>query len=74
MIERQAHISQWITSGKSQKAYCAEHGITQSTFSWWRKQEKIKQEQNNTGFVPIRAEPSPRLEINLGEVQVRIYS
>ncbi len=29
-------ISQWRVSGQSQKAFCGERGIAQSTFQWWR--------------------------------------
>jgi len=31
------HIEGWRNSGKSQKAYCAEHGISFSNFGYWRK-------------------------------------
>jgi hypothetical protein len=31
------HIEGWRNSGKSQKAYCAEHGLSFSNFGYWRK-------------------------------------
>jgi len=31
------HIDGWRASGKSQKAYCAECGISFSNFGYWRK-------------------------------------
>lgn len=45
-------ISQWSESGKSQQAYCKEHGIAYSKFHYWQK--KLRQEDaGQTGFMSI---------------------
>jgi len=31
------HIDGWRSSGQSQKAYCAEHALSFSSFGYWRK-------------------------------------
>ena len=31
------HLEGWRNSGKSQKAYCAEHDISFANFGYWRK-------------------------------------
>ena len=35
--DKQSHIAEWSSSGKSKKAYCLEKGIKYATFLYWIK-------------------------------------
>ena len=65
----------WGSSGKTQKAYCAEHNLKYTTFCSWVAKEKYEENEPDGGFVPVVEKPGsyPRLEISLGEVVVKIY-
>ena len=75
VADRRKHVMQWISSGQTQKAYCAEHNLKYSTFCAWVANEKYKENELEGGFVPVVEKPGsfPRLEICLGEVVVKIY-
>ena len=54
--EQKHHIAQWRKSGVSQKAYCAQRGLSWSTFKNWNK--RIKPITMQTPFAPIQITPS----------------
>ena len=67
--EMYAVIEKYSKSDLSQKEFCEQHGITYSTFHWWRHQYK-KHNQNlkdthnqSTDFIPVQVtkpvDPSP---------------
>jgi len=73
MSERLSHIARWQSSGKTQKAYCAEYGLVYSTFCAWRKKDKTHSGRSANGFVALHTDVSPRVEISLGDIQVKIF-
>ena len=54
--EQQHHIAQWRRSGLSQKAYCAQSGLSWSTFKNWNK--RLRPLTLETQFAPIQITPS----------------
>lgn len=57
-------ISDWRASGKSKKQYCAEKGVSSSTFYYWYSRSKITSGYSE-GFVELdRSKPE------IGSVEV----
>ena len=54
--EQKHHIAQWRKSGVSQKAYCAQRGLSWSTFKNWSKRQKPPTIE--IPFAPIQITPS----------------
>ena len=54
--EQKHHIAHWRKSGVSQKAYCAQNGLSWSTFKNWSKRQKPPAIE--TPFAPIQITPS----------------
>ena len=55
------HLAVWKNSGLSQAAYCRQHGLMQSDFSWW-KRETVRRDQGASvppAFVPMQVELAP---------------
>ena len=55
------HLAAWKTSGLSQAAYCRQHGLMQSDFSWW-KRETVRRDHGASAppaFVPMQVELAP---------------
>jgi hypothetical protein len=67
--EREYHVEQWRSSGKSQKVYSTEAGISVVSLHYWvyGKKKKEKERAKVPAFVPIhiQEETSPSLEITL---------
>jgi hypothetical protein len=75
--DRQGHIARWKASGKTQKDYCDQQGITYSTFCWWVKQEKQKgkTKAKTSGFIPVKVQDrSASVEISVGQVSVKVFA
>ena len=60
-----SHIDAWQRSGLSQAAYCREHQLVKSRFTYWKnklqKSHSSRTVQSGPGFVPVEiidAEPS----------------
>ena len=50
----QGHISAWQSSGLSQAKYCERHGLSYSTFLYWRSQLKnALLDSQSISFVPV---------------------
>lgn len=47
-------LSQWESSGLSQREFCAKHGLALSTFQWWRRR-LADADQGTSGavFLPL---------------------
>jgi hypothetical protein len=75
--DRQHHLSNWKASGKTQKAYCEQEGITYSTFCWWAKKsrEKSSIKETPSGFVPLHMqELKAQVEINVGQITIKVFA
>jgi hypothetical protein len=49
------HLSDWSTSGLTQKDYCREHGLSHRQFLYWRSRQKMQQQDHATpqSAVPV---------------------
>ena len=55
------HLTAWTHSGLSQAAYCRQHALMQSDFSWW-KREIIRRDQGASSppaLVPVQVALAP---------------
>ncbi|MCG7887018.1 MAG: hypothetical protein JAY75_15015 [Candidatus Thiodiazotropha taylori] len=59
----QQHIQAHKEGDQSQRAYCAEHGLSKSQFSYWKSQFDPKPQVS--GFVPVRIQASAMVRIDL---------
>ena len=59
----QQHIHTHKESDQSQRAYCAENGLSKSQFSYWRAQLDSKPQRG--GFIPVRVHASAMVRIDL---------
>ena len=54
-----SHVEAWEKSGQSQSAYCREHNLVKTRFTYWklklRPTESHRQADSVSGFVPERA-------------------
>jgi hypothetical protein len=58
------HIARHRASGKTQVAYCEEHGIKKATFAYWLKRQRDARNAGPEGFVRITtSERSHAMEI-----------
>jgi len=60
------HIATWRRSGLSQGAYCRQHGLSQSSLSYWRKRFGTtpgKGAVPAVTFVPVPLPPPPQAAI-----------
>jgi len=49
----QSHITDWRSSGLSQKLYCLKHGLAVQTFGYWHRKLKQETENRPPRFFPI---------------------
>ncbi|MFU2209836.1 IS66 family insertion sequence element accessory protein TnpA [Solidesulfovibrio sp. C21] len=47
------HVAAWQRSGLSQGAYCRQHGLSQSSLSYWRKRLGATNDRDAASFVTI---------------------
>jgi len=53
------HIAAWQRSGLGQGAYCRQHGLSQSSLSYWRKRLGVTNDRDAASFVTIVPVPLP---------------
>jgi len=59
-------IAEWERSGKSQKAFCAEHCLVLSTFQWWcARRKRRKAAKPAASFLPIALDAPSVVEVEL---------
>ena len=67
----QPHIEAWEDSGQSQAAYCREHNLVKSRFTYWKHKlrpvDSGLSDRTGSGFVPVRVidDPVPGLTLHL---------
>ena len=67
----QPHIEAWQSSGKSQAAYCREHNLVKSRFSYWKHKLRPAEpgllNRPGSSFVPVRVmgDSNPGLKLQL---------
>lgn len=54
-------IEQWHESGKTQKVFCQEQGITFTTFYYWLRHYRRSLEED--GFMPVEINAGANIEI-----------
>lgn len=53
-------VAQWEGSGRSQREFCATHGLALSTFQWWRRRlADASQRTRGAVFLPLPMNPQP---------------
>jgi len=73
-------VEKWQKSGKSQKQFSSDNGITFYAFNYWVQRHK-RSKSSNPGFASVTLTPdpdpvysNPKIEIELtGGIVVRIY-
>ena len=58
--ERTEHVEAWRSSGLSQAAYCAAHGINATTFNGWVMVDRIARHGTAAGIAETDADASAR--------------
>jgi len=53
------HVAAWQHSGLSQRAYCRQYGLSQSSLSYWRKRLGATNSRDAASFVTIVPVPLP---------------
>ena len=65
-------ISEWRHSGKSQRAFCHEHGLPLSSFRWWhRRLQRGEAGQPEVSFLPLRVSGANDIGGALVEIELR---
>ena len=73
------HIRVWKESGKSKRAYCMEHELSESSFTWWIRETRMRDKEKVTSantllepedqlknpFVPLRLLPESQCDDQL---------
>ncbi|MCC7575975.1 MAG: helix-turn-helix domain-containing protein [Methanomethylovorans sp.] len=54
-------IGRWQESGKTQQAFCQEHGLTYTTFYYWLK--RYRRELDESNFLPVEISSGSHIEI-----------
>lgn len=69
----QSLIDQRKASGQTIKAFCAERGIPESRYYYWRK--RLNDNSSDAGFIELTGPNSsaPLYELEVGCVRLRIY-
>ncbi|HEY9119560.1 MAG TPA: hypothetical protein VIN33_07360 [Marinobacter sp.] len=62
----QRHIDAWRRSGQLQRAFCEEHQLRYSTFSYWRTKLNRNRQVHNP-WVPVSVSPSTAAVVHLPE-------
>ncbi|WP_444944608.1 IS66 family insertion sequence element accessory protein TnpA [Microbulbifer sp. ZKSA006] len=64
------HVTQWKASDLSQAAYCQQHQLKLSTFTYWRS----KQSKNTAKLMPITMPPSQTSMVMTlpGNIQIQL--
>jgi hypothetical protein len=63
--EWESHISAWQSGGLSQRVYCDGHGLSLSSFGYWRRKlsdEAVKPNGDQPGVMPIGVKPGALVE------------
>ena len=72
-------VTAWAASGLSVRAFCQQHQLTETTFQYWRRELRVRDEAASSSparptFVPVTVlSPSP-LPVATGPVEVRCPS
>lgn len=66
------HISAWESSGESQQAYMAAHGLSKSVFGYWLRKYRQEQRYKSGCFVAVTASAETAVSMPDGFVRLRI--
>jgi hypothetical protein len=71
----QGHHDAWRQSGLSQRAYCEQHALNYSTFTYWRTRVSVDAPQPSGKLIPLDLLSSrANVVITAGGVRVEIPS
>lgn len=63
------HVEAWGNSGQSQAAYCREHDLVKSRFTYWKNKLRPAKpgirDHSGSGFVPVRVLDNPVFGLTL---------
>lgn len=66
-------VSEWRSSGQTQKAFCAQRGVALSTFQWWRaKLSRSSKSKAAVSFVPVSVDAGGGVRDCAIEVELRL--
>lgn len=49
-----ALMEQYEVGALKQREFCTKHGLKKSTFGYWLRKYRIREEQESSGFVPLQ--------------------
>lgn len=66
----------YLAGDESERSFCEAHGLTRSTFAYWRR--KYRKEQQ-AGFIEVRPEAAPAEKVHVevmypGGTRVRLFT
>jgi hypothetical protein len=73
--ERREEVARWRTSGQSQAAYCASHGMSEESLRRWRKEVDGRSSSPVRRFVRVELARRPTqhgLTLEVGPARVRV--
>jgi hypothetical protein len=66
------HLSGWQASGRSQREYCLEQGLTLSGFGYWRR--RLRNPDPVPGFVPVQLDDRVSSSWEPGSAALRLVT
>lgn len=66
------HISAWESSGESQQAYMAAHGLSKSVFGYWLRKYRLDQQYKSGAFVAVGASAETAVSMPGGFARLRL--
>lgn len=68
--EREQHIQNFLSSGKTRLSWCQENNIKLSTFGKWLHDYQTKKQE--VKFIPLELEPNTSQHSGVGEILIEI--
>jgi len=56
-------VAEWETTGQTREEFCSAHGLTLSSFAYWRQKYLEGQNQPDTGFKELLPTPGAQIEV-----------
>ena len=69
----QAHINRWQNTELTQNAYCLEHNLAKSSFSYWRKRlSDAATDQPSSKFIPLKMAVAELVTLSVAGVRIEL--
>lgn len=72
-VQMYALIRKWEASGQTQEYFFNQHGISKSTFGYWRKKflrEQASQSKSHENFIPVKITGEHNINPNQGVLEL----